>query len=433
MPIPHETFHGNSTFTMAHQIVIEPFPIAHQMVIEQLRASLRTWGSKLNLSVALPVGVGTHGGSIIDVHRLKSEPISFDVHFKSTGSGDLTTLLVNVAFVLVCLAALFICLQMSGDSDPDGSEDDSRSLGNKANSLADVERRARAEERGPVQVQGPGSWAQAYREATGKEKEALELLFRCHIISTYEFAESKVNQEHIDECILIGLQMLRLKPLTDWVSIRYQAKQVFEDSTAAAFCARSDRSRSATPREPLSTCSSLTDSYMGTPNGSPTITGLPHQDAQWRASQYPRMDYPSIIERQQMNTPWPSVQTPHVDHGNTQNRSAVDGVASSSRDPHNFIIAEPQKKATLGPAVQIPRMDLQSLSSARDQSSGTLSGGQDQSYREDDDDPYTTRDRTKTAEPATKLPPMDLHSLRIARGQPSLVDDDDPYTTRNHY
>jgi len=420
--MPLESFHGNFTFPMAHQMVIEP-----------LHASLRTWGSKLNLSVALPLGVGSHGGSNIAVHRLKAEPISFDVHFRSTGSGDLTTLLVNVAFVLVCLAALFICLQMSGDSDPDGSEDGPPSRTKKANSLADVQRRARAEEGGPVQVQGPGSWAQAYREAKGDKKEALELLFRCHIISTYEFAESSVNQEHIDECILIGLQMLRLKPLKDWVSIRYQAKQVFEDSTAAAFCARSDRSRSATPRDPLSTCSSLTDSYMGTPNGSPTITGLPHHDTQWRATQYPRMDYPSIIERQQMNTPWPSVQTPHVDHRNTQSRSAMDGVASSSRDPHNFSIPEPQKKLTLGPAVQIPRMDLQSLSSARDQSSGTLSGGPDQSYREDDDDPYTTRDRTKTVDLAIKVPSMDLHSLRIARGEPSLVDDDDPYTTRNHF
>lgn len=414
-----ETFHGNSTFPMAHQMVIEP-----------LRGSLRTWGSKLNLSVAIPLGVGTQGSNI-DVHRLRSEPISFDVHFRSTGSGDLTTLLVNVAFVLVCLAALFICLQVSGDNDPDGSEDVPPSLKHKANSLADVQRRAQAGERGPAQVQGQGSWAQAYREATGKEKEALELLFRCHIISTYEFAESKVSQEHIDECILIGLQMLRLKPLADWVSIRYQAKQVFEDSTAAAFCARSDRSRSATPRDPLSTCSSLTDSYMGTPNGSPTITGLPHQDTQWRATQYPRMDYPSILERQQMNMPWPSVQTPHADHRSTQSMSTMDGVASSSRDPHNFSMPEAQKKVTLGRAVQIPRMDLQSLSSAREQSSGTMSGGQDQSYR-DDDDPYTTRERTETVEQAVKVPPMDLHSLRIARGQPSLVDDD-PYTTRNHY
>lgn len=418
-----ENFHGNSTFPMAHQMVIEP-----------LHASLRTWGSKLNLSVALPLGVGTHGGTNIDVHRLKSEPISFDVHFRSTGSGDLTTLLVNVAFVLVCLAAIFICLQMNGDSDPDGSEESiSGCPRSKKDSLKDVQRRARAEERGPVQVQGPGSWAQAFREAKGKEREALELLFRCHIISTYEFAESKVEQEHIDECIMIGLQMLRLKPLTDWVVIRYQAKQVFEDSTAAAFCARSDRSRTPTPREPLSTCSSLTDSYMGTPNGSPTIAGLPHQDTLWRATQYPRMDYPSIIERQQMDTPWPSVHTPHVDHRNTQSRSTMDGVASSSRDPHTFITAEPIKKVTLGPAVLIPRMDLQSLSSARDQSSGTLSCGQDQSYREDDDDPYTTRDRTKTAEPAIKIPPMDLHSLSVARNQPSTVDDDDPYTTRNHY
>merc|ERR1719387_17122 len=35
-----------------------------------------------------------------------------------------------------------------------------------------------------------GSWAQVYREARGEQREALELLFRCNIISTDEFAFS---------------------------------------------------------------------------------------------------------------------------------------------------------------------------------------------------------------------------------------------------
>jgi len=83
-----------------------------------------------------------------------------------------------------------------------------------------------------------GSWAQVYREARGEQKEALELLFRCNIISTDEFAFSSVSPEHIQECIWIATHMLRQKPLEEWVALWQQAQQTFEDSVAACFEAR---------------------------------------------------------------------------------------------------------------------------------------------------------------------------------------------------
>lgn len=83
-----------------------------------------------------------------------------------------------------------------------------------------------------------GSWAQVYREAKGEQKEALELLFRCNIISTEEFAFSSVNQEHIQECIWIATHMLNQKPLEEWVALWQQAQQTFEDSVTACFEAR---------------------------------------------------------------------------------------------------------------------------------------------------------------------------------------------------
>merc|ERR1719443_415706 len=83
-----------------------------------------------------------------------------------------------------------------------------------------------------------GSWAQVYREARGEQKEALELLFRCNIISTDEFAFSSVSQEHIQECIWIATHMLRQKPLEEWVALWQQAQQTFEDSVTACFEAR---------------------------------------------------------------------------------------------------------------------------------------------------------------------------------------------------
>lgn len=83
-----------------------------------------------------------------------------------------------------------------------------------------------------------GSWAQVYREACGEKKEALELLFRCNIISTDEFAFSCVSKEHIEECIWIATHMLRQKPLEEWVALWQQAQQTFEDSVTACFEAR---------------------------------------------------------------------------------------------------------------------------------------------------------------------------------------------------
>jgi len=83
-----------------------------------------------------------------------------------------------------------------------------------------------------------GSWAQVYRQAQGEQKEALELLFRCNIISTEEFAFSSVSHEHIQECIWIATHMLHQKPLEEWVALWQQAQQTFEDSVTACFEAR---------------------------------------------------------------------------------------------------------------------------------------------------------------------------------------------------
>jgi len=83
-----------------------------------------------------------------------------------------------------------------------------------------------------------GSWARAFREARGQRRDALELLFKCNIISTQEFAYSRVSQEHIDECVWIGTYMLKQRPLEEWVALWQQAQQTFEDSVTACFTAR---------------------------------------------------------------------------------------------------------------------------------------------------------------------------------------------------
>jgi len=85
---------------------------------------------------------------------------------------------------------------------------------------------------------GEGTWAHAYQNAKGNQKDALELLFRCGIVSVHEHAHSHASQDHIEECMGIAQQMLRQKPLEEWVFWRQQALESFEDSITAIFSTR---------------------------------------------------------------------------------------------------------------------------------------------------------------------------------------------------
>lgn len=83
-----------------------------------------------------------------------------------------------------------------------------------------------------------GTWAVTYQNA--KDKKGLELLFRCHIIPTQEFANAKVSQEHIDECVWIATHMLRQKPLEEWLNDWPQARDAFDDSVRKCYEERKD-------------------------------------------------------------------------------------------------------------------------------------------------------------------------------------------------
>jgi hypothetical protein len=85
---------------------------------------------------------------------------------------------------------------------------------------------------------GDGSWAHTYRQSNAEQKDALEFILRCKIISVQEFAYSRASQDHVDECVWIATQMLRQKPLEDWVAWRQEALQAFEESITAMAAAR---------------------------------------------------------------------------------------------------------------------------------------------------------------------------------------------------
>lgn len=85
-----------------------------------------------------------------------------------------------------------------------------------------------------------GTWARTYRESDEQGKQALELLFRCHIIPTVEFAHSIVGQEHVGECVWIATHMLRDRPLDEWLGVWPEAQRTFEQSVTSCYAARMD-------------------------------------------------------------------------------------------------------------------------------------------------------------------------------------------------
>lgn len=86
-------------------------------------------------------------------------------------------------------------------------------------------------------VLGKGSWASAYRQAIGARREALRLLCVSGIVTSRELGDdlTVVNQEHIDECVHIGLAMLQSRSMDMWAQQPEEAKKVFEARLAALY------------------------------------------------------------------------------------------------------------------------------------------------------------------------------------------------------
>lgn len=226
-------------------------------LLSLMSLSLDKWGSKMaNCSTEHPLDriasiAADHFANPM-AQVLPSESNLFDprgqqshsmsLFLESQSQGQKMSLGIVVAIVLL-LSFIMCCLCWEG-----GALDDNSYSTIGGYSCTPIQE----EERDFATVEfSDGSWAQVYREARGEQKEALELLFRCNIISTDEFAFSSVSADHIQECMWIATHMLRQKPLEEWVALWQQAQQTFEDSVTACFEARCGDSRSFHGSPPL--------------------------------------------------------------------------------------------------------------------------------------------------------------------------------------
>jgi len=132
-----------------------------------------------------------------------------------------------------------------------------------------------------------GTWAQTYREADEQSRLGLELLFRCHIIPTVEFAKSKVSQGHIGESVWIATHMLRQRPLEEWLEKWPEAQKTFEENATACYQARTNVHSSAHEAEPDVQTAKTSQKYIdrGDADLSPeTIPVVPEQSSRPRPS-----------------------------------------------------------------------------------------------------------------------------------------------------
>lgn len=68
-----------------------------------------------------------------------------------------------------------------------------------------------------------------------QRQEAIALLLKCGILSKDELDSGGVSQEHLSECLRIAEQMLRLRPMDEWVTLSQYGQQSFQETVAAIF------------------------------------------------------------------------------------------------------------------------------------------------------------------------------------------------------
>jgi len=176
-------------------------------LLESMTTSLNNWGSQ------------AAGGEPNKLqHHLPNDPDSFSALHrqrtqKKASLGKFATILVVVAISITVLSFVCACFGRWWDADDEANGPDP--------TLSAVEN-----------CNGP--WARVYRESQGDRREAIELLFKCNIITMPEFANYAVSRQHsnIDDCIQIGVKMLQERTVKQWEARWQEAQKTFDNKSA---------------------------------------------------------------------------------------------------------------------------------------------------------------------------------------------------------
>lgn len=179
-------------------------------LLESLASNLDHWGAQDS---------GSDPRTLDHLLNSRESISAFHRHRAQSGAylgksgARLTILLLVVALLITCLSVVCACFGRWWDDEDEMKPPDP--------TLAAVE-----------YCNGP--WARAYRESEGQRRAAIEMLFKCNIITMPEFANYGVSGPHsnIDKCVEIGVSMLEERSISQWEARWQEAQQNFEKKAA---------------------------------------------------------------------------------------------------------------------------------------------------------------------------------------------------------
>jgi len=151
-----------------------------------------------------------------------------------------------------------------------------------------------------VAEKSSGTWARAFREAVGVRREAIDLLFRCNIVSLQEFTSDEVQNERVEEWCWLAVNMLAQQTVSDWAGSPEHARETFEQCLKASFpdsAAETERQRKRAVQRILQDPSDSAD--QGQQLLLPGEAGEPRK----------QMLLPALV-MPDVATPWEGAQTP---------------------------------------------------------------------------------------------------------------------------
>lgn len=260
---------GNSSSALPEMIVVSGD--GHVQSLQQQSAEIEN--AHVNPLAQAPVVANMYDYRGLQTYSL-NDALNLHLYSRVT-EGNLAQLFMTLSLTLMIVLLLAYCCTTTCW---DGPEEEEQKVTKVPNDVKDPARSSDRDE--PFDRRS--SWARAYFDAHGDEKQAFDLLFRCNIISTEEFAAGDVSEERIQECLWIARNLLDKKSVEEWEKYWNAAQQAFEDSVAEVFEEQGDVGPAGRPGPSARDLTQILRASRsgGTPPGSqqesPTVpTSLP--------------------------------------------------------------------------------------------------------------------------------------------------------------
>lgn len=168
-------------------------------LLQSLSSRLKHWGTPATDKLQ---PLAHTGDSFSAFHRQEAKS-------ESSAGPRLATLLLTVGILVTLLSCMCACFgRWWDDEDEMKGPDPTLSVVENCN----------------------GPWAKAYRDSHGQRREAIELLFKCNIITMPEFSNYATSGQHsdVEQCVQIGICMLQERPTSEWEAAWQDAQKTFE-------------------------------------------------------------------------------------------------------------------------------------------------------------------------------------------------------------